>query len=140
MKYGESAFDILYLIFVITIGILILRRARNRTARLMGAAALILGFGDAFHLIPRVLNYFVDDDFSVALGIGKLITSITMTVFLCFCMKSGRGIIRSVAPGTCRLHSGCCWPCGLSCACFRRTAGWRTARIRPGGSCGTFPS
>ena len=47
MKYGESAFDILYLIFVITIGILILRRARHRTARLMGLAALILGFGDA---------------------------------------------------------------------------------------------
>ena len=47
MKYGESTFDILYLIFVITIGILILRRARHRTVRLMGLAALILGFGDA---------------------------------------------------------------------------------------------
>lgn len=47
MKYGESTFDILYLIFVITIGIQILRRAGHRTARLMGLAALILGFGDA---------------------------------------------------------------------------------------------
>ena len=47
MKYGESAFDILYLILVITIGILILRRARHRTVRLMGVTALILGFGDA---------------------------------------------------------------------------------------------
>ena len=47
----------------------------------MGISALVLGCGDAFHLIPRVLNYFVDGDFTAALGIGKLVTSITMTVF-----------------------------------------------------------
>ena len=46
-----------------------------------GLAALILGCGDAFHLVPRVLNYFVKGDFTAALGIGKLITSVTMTVF-----------------------------------------------------------
>ena len=56
MKYGESAFDILYLLFAITSGCLILRRAGNRTERYMGLAALILGCGDAFHLVPRVLN------------------------------------------------------------------------------------
>lgn len=47
----------------------------------MGLAALILGCGDAFHLVPRVLNYFADGDFTAALGIGKLVTSVTMTVF-----------------------------------------------------------
>jgi hypothetical protein len=47
----------------------------------MGIAALVLGCGDAFHLIPRVLNYFSDADMTVSLGIGKLITSVTMTVF-----------------------------------------------------------
>ncbi len=81
MKYGESAFDILYLLFAIGSGIVILRRARNRTEKLMGLAALILGCGDAFHLVPRVLNYFSEADFTAALGIGKLVTSITMTVF-----------------------------------------------------------
>ena len=81
MKYGESAFDILYLLFAITSGCLILRRAGNRTEKNMGFAALILGCGDAFHLVPRVLNYFVDADFTAALGIGKLITSVSMTVF-----------------------------------------------------------
>ena len=81
MKYGESTFDVLYLLFAVISGILILRRARNRTERLMGWAALILGCGDAFHLVPRVLNYFVDADFTAALGIGKLVTSMTMTVF-----------------------------------------------------------
>ncbi len=81
MKYGESLFDILYLLFAVSSGILILRRARNRTEKLMGAAALTLGLGDAFHLVPRVLNYFVEADFTAALGIGKLVTSVTMTLF-----------------------------------------------------------
>ena len=81
MKYGESTFDILYLLFAIICGIVMLVRARDRAGRLMGTAALILGAGDAFHLVPRVLNYFVDADFTAALGIGKLVTSVTMTVF-----------------------------------------------------------
>lgn len=81
MKYGESAFCIFYLVTAITIGLLILKKARNRTERQMGLAVLILGCGDAFHLVPRVLNYFAAGDFTAALGIGKLITSITMTLF-----------------------------------------------------------
>ena len=81
MKYGESTFDILYLLIVIVSGVLILRRAKNKTEKQMGLAALILGCGDAFHLVPRVLNYFMTADFTAALGIGKLVTSITMTVF-----------------------------------------------------------
>ena len=81
MKYGESTFDVLYLLFAIISGVVILRRARNKTEKQMGLAALILGCGDAFHLVPRVLNYFAEADFTAALGIGKLITSITMTVF-----------------------------------------------------------
>ena len=81
MKYGESTFDIIYLLFAITSAIIILFRRRDGIGRLMGFAALILGCGDAFHLVPRVLNYFVDADFTAWLGIGKLVTSVTMTVF-----------------------------------------------------------
>ncbi len=81
MKYGESAFDLLYLLFAVISGWVILKNAQNRKEKLMGATALILGCGDAFHLIPRVLNYFINADFTAALGIGKLITSVTMTVF-----------------------------------------------------------
>ena len=81
MKYGESFFDIAYLILAIGIGIYLLAKAGGKLQKLMGAAALVLGCGDAFHLVPRVLNYFVQKDFTAALGIGKLITSITMTVF-----------------------------------------------------------
>lgn len=81
MKYGESTFDILYLLFAITTGIIILAKRKDSIGRLMGFSALILGCGDAFHLVPRVLNYFVDKDFTAWLGFGKLVTSITMTIF-----------------------------------------------------------
>ncbi|MBR3040124.1 MAG: hypothetical protein IKI20_05670 [Lachnospiraceae bacterium] len=81
MRYGESTFDIIYLLFAITTGIVILIKRRDAIGRLMGFAALILGCGDAFHLVPRVLNYFVDRDFTAWLGFGKLVTSITMTIF-----------------------------------------------------------
>ena len=57
-------------------------------------AALILGCGDAFHLIPRVMNYFSDADFTAALGIGKLITSISMTVFYFLLYKIWLGCYR----------------------------------------------
>lgn len=81
MKYGESTFDILYLLFAIISGIVMLRRASDKEGRLMGLSALILGLGDAFHLVPRVMNYFLDSDLTAALGIGKLVTSVTMTAF-----------------------------------------------------------
>lgn len=80
MKYGESIFDIGYLLFAIILGFK-MALCREKSGRYMGLATLVLGFGDAFHLIPRVLNYFSSGDFTIALGIGKLITSITMTVF-----------------------------------------------------------
>ena len=62
MKYGESSFDVLYLIFAIAAGCVILAKARDRAEKLMGFSALVLGCGDAFHLAPRVLNYFIDAD------------------------------------------------------------------------------
>ncbi len=81
MKYGESTFDILYLLFAIISGCIILKRAKGDIEKCMGIATLVLGCGDAFHLVPRVLNYFTDADMTAPLGIGKLVTSITMTVF-----------------------------------------------------------
>ncbi|MBQ7565738.1 MAG: hypothetical protein IJT18_01340 [Oscillospiraceae bacterium] len=81
MKYGESVFDVVYLAYAVVLGVLILRKRRDEIGKLMGAATLILGCGDAFHLIPRVLNYFVGADFTAWLGVGKLVTSVTMTVF-----------------------------------------------------------
>ena len=94
MKYGESIFDILYLLFAIISGCMMLHGAKSKTGKLMGLVALILGCGDAFHLVPRVLNYFVDADFTAALGIGKLVTSVTMTVFYLLMYYIWRGYYR----------------------------------------------
>ena len=91
MKYGESVFDVCYLLFVIACGVVLLIKARNRTEKKMGLASLLLGAGDAFYLIPRVIDHFSEGDLSVALGLGKLVTSLTMTVFyvLMYCVFLG---------------------------------------------------
>ena len=78
----ESIFDVCYLIFAIISGIMLLVKSKGRKdIRIFGWMTLLLGCGDAFHLIPRVLNYWTAADYTVSLGIGKLITSETMTVF-----------------------------------------------------------
>ena len=78
----ESIFDICYLVFAIVSGVLLLKNSKGRKyVRIFGIMTLMLGCGDAFHLVPRVLNYWTDGDYTAALGIGKLVTSITMTLF-----------------------------------------------------------
>ena len=80
----ETSFDIVYLISVITIGILMVAKAKgNKEYTLFGIMAITLGAGDAFHLVPRAVALCTTglENFTVALGIGKFITSITMTVF-----------------------------------------------------------
>ena len=78
----ESIFDICYLVYAIVSGILLLKKSKGRKyVRIFGIMTLLLGCGDAFHLVPRVLNYWTDGDYTAALGIGKLVTSITMTLF-----------------------------------------------------------
>ncbi len=80
----ETAFDIVYLAAVITLGVLMVHSSRGRKSVLLfGVMALVLGIGDAFHLIPRAyaLNTTGLEVNAALLGIGKLITSITMTVF-----------------------------------------------------------
>lgn len=80
----ETLFDAVYLIAVLTIGmIMIAKSGSNKEYRLFGIMAVVLGAGDSFHLIPRALALCTTglDHFTAALGAGKLVTSITMTVF-----------------------------------------------------------
>ena len=77
----ESLFDVCYLAFAILTGVTLLRRSNGQLVRLLGISALVLGCGDAFHLVPRVMDYWLPGDYTALLGIGKLVTSITMTVF-----------------------------------------------------------
>lgn len=81
---GETVFEVVYLILVVTLGIGILRRSGGeRQYRLFGWAAVLLGAGDSFHLVPRMIALWTAglDAFSFWLGLGKLVTSVTMTVF-----------------------------------------------------------
>lgn len=80
----ETVFDIVYLTTVILVGITMIRKSGgNRQYLLFGIMAVTLGAGDAFHLVPRAYALCTTglSQFTAALGIGKLITSMTMTVF-----------------------------------------------------------
>ena len=81
---AETIFDALYLSFAIVIGIvLFIKGGKGTLVRKFGAMAIILGAGDAFHLVPRAIALWTTglEANAAALGIGKLITSITMTAF-----------------------------------------------------------
>lgn len=80
----ETAFDVCYLIGVITLGIIMIKKSNgNKQFRMFGIMAVVLGAGDSFHLVPRMIALCTTglENFTVALGIGKFITSLTMTVF-----------------------------------------------------------
>lgn len=80
----ETLFDIVYLVTVITLGILMFRGSKGRKQYLLyGIMAVTLGCGDAFHLVPRAVALCTTglENYTAALGIGKLVTSVTMTLF-----------------------------------------------------------
>ena len=80
----ETIFDIAYLVTVISVGAIMCAKAKQNCGfRLFGIMALVLGCGDAFHLLPRAYSLLTDsmDANVAALGFGKLVTSVTMTVF-----------------------------------------------------------
>ena len=80
----ETIFDTFYLVTVIRIGIIMICKGhKNKQYLLFGIMAITLGTGDAFHLIPRAYALCTTglEDYVYVLGVGKFITSITMTVF-----------------------------------------------------------
>ena len=80
----ETGFYYLYLIFIIGLGIYLLIKKKSIY---FAIACIILGLGDAFHLIPRAIGLYTKTldnpsaTLALYLGVGKLVTSITMTVF-----------------------------------------------------------
>jgi cytochrome bd-type quinol oxidase subunit 2 len=79
----EILFDVLYLISVVIIGIYIFVKSTKKEHRLFGIMAIILGLGDSFHLVPRILAIWNNNfsQFTYYLGFGEMVTSITMTIF-----------------------------------------------------------
>lgn len=79
----EAVFDLLYLGAGAVIAVLLLIGDVTPERMLAGLMALVLIGGDSFHLAPRVISIFTGkaERLRSALGRGKQIASITMTVF-----------------------------------------------------------
>lgn len=80
----ESLFDVIYLSTVTFLGLQMFIGSKNNTLfKLFGIMTILLGFGDAFHLVPRMISLWDKgpETYAFSLGLGKLITSVTMTVF-----------------------------------------------------------
>ena len=76
----EAVFDIGYLLFDLVAAIVFFVRADGRTVFLLyGALTLILGGGDAFHLLPRVSRalHGTSEKTEWRLGLGLAVSSVT---------------------------------------------------------------
>ena len=80
---GETVFDILYLGFALIAELTMAVKGKTRLVKKAGIMAVLLGSGDSFHLVPRSYALWTLglEANAAALGIGKFITSITMTIF-----------------------------------------------------------
>ncbi|MDR2827803.1 MAG: hypothetical protein LBV51_00090 [Acholeplasmatales bacterium] len=83
----ETIFETSYLLGSLVIGIIVLlflKKIKNKKPVIIfGIMILILTIGDSFHLIPRMYSLITDsfEENKAALGIGTLVTSITMTIY-----------------------------------------------------------
>lgn len=80
---AETIFDIFYLCFALIAGLTMLIKGKNPLVKKAGLMAALLGAGDSFHLVPRCYALWTTglEANAAALGFGKFITSITMTIF-----------------------------------------------------------
>ncbi len=80
---AETVFDVFYLGFALVAGLMMLAKGEGPLVKKAGLMTLLLGAGDSFHLVPRCYALWTTglEANAAALGIGKFITSITMTVF-----------------------------------------------------------
>ena len=83
MKIFESLFDVIYLSVLVALGVRLLLE-KSKGAKLFAIMAIVLGVGDGFHLLPRVISHLSPGGFEAhasALSWGQFVTSITMTIF-----------------------------------------------------------
>lgn len=79
----EPLFDLAYLGLVVALGLRLLLE-ESPSARRYGFMAVLLGAGDAFHLVPRVLAHLSSQGFERYLPLlswGEFVTSLSMTFF-----------------------------------------------------------
>ena len=80
---GESIFDIAYLSFAFITSGIFFSHGTDPVFFWYGWLTFILGAGDAFHLVPRVVHHLRGDSERVQwwLYLGLIVSSLTMTVF-----------------------------------------------------------
>ena len=81
MKLIEVVFDTGYLILILGLGCRLLL-GPTKSSQLFGVMAILLGLGDGFHLLPRILSHLSQGaDYAYAMHLGKLLTGISMSLF-----------------------------------------------------------
>ena len=83
MNQFEIFFDGLYLALVIFLGIRMLL-IEDKDSKILGSMTLLLGLGDSFHLVPRIIANVESNGFLVnrfGLFLGTRVSAITMSVF-----------------------------------------------------------
>ena len=79
----KSSFYVVFLIAMILMGSIMFFNSRERKFnKLFGLMALLLGVGESFYLIPRIISLFSDnlETNKVLLDVGKIISSITIVL------------------------------------------------------------
>lgn len=93
-RWIELGFNVLYLLTVFISAFLLYKTAQTGSLRWEFAImSLLLAAGDSFHLVPRIFSLLDRGgrDYTTALGLGKMVTSLTMTVFYLFLWEIGKG-------------------------------------------------
>ena len=82
---AETLFDIVYLVSVITLGVLMIRGSKGQAQfRLFGWMAVVLGAGDSFHLVPRALALCTTglENYTTAIDQYGFLKAVGWTVFI----------------------------------------------------------
>jgi hypothetical protein len=97
----ESVFDIAYLTFdAIALLVFLVQGQGQPVFMLYALLVALLGGGDAFHLVPRVQRHLFgeNDRTQRRLGLGLLVSSITMTLFYLVLFEIYRQLVGTLSP------------------------------------------
>ena len=98
--FFEMGFDLIYLISAGVMSVILLTVCSGEARVLAGIMAGVLVIGDAFHLVPRIKFIVTGKENLVYLGVGKLVTSVTMTVFYLILWQIGLLVYQVSTPIT----------------------------------------
>lgn len=80
MKYAVIVLQLLYLLALLTAGIVLLLRRRGGTGAVMAIAVLVFALSDGLLLAPRILDVLLEEELTLWLGLGRLGAELTATV------------------------------------------------------------